>query len=251
MTQGTRERLGVFTLIGQGFSLYIANFGRFFAYAFPAGLVSAALTQFTMGTFGMPAVDPAASPASFLPLEQLLSFAAIILVYYLAVAMISLMAIDAKLGFFHRASQYISQTLRHILPIVILSFLYSAAVFVGTLLFVIPGIYLAAKYYTYAQATLFEDVGWSGLGRASDLTRGYRWPVAGFLGIIAVLTSVVSIVVVEGLATRFGAGVAFLLDALNQTIWIGLSACLSAVCYLRLRRLNDGMTIDQIAATVS
>lgn len=251
MAATAQDKVGVFALARDGFRLFFANIGRFFTYAFLPGLILAAMNAYLFAGLETAPVDPAASPIFSVSAGKILVFLVSTLLHYLVLSVLSLLAIDLLLGLDHKASQYIGQAVRHLLPIVILSTLYTIAIGVGAALFIVPGLYLAAKYYVFAQATLFENLGWSGLGRASDLSKGYRWPLVGFILVVTIVFILVAGVLVEALAAQIGGGIAFLIDVLVQTIALGLYACLAGVTYLRLRRLTDEMTLEQIARTVS
>ncbi|MGH2870945.1 MAG: hypothetical protein ACRDL5_00575 [Solirubrobacteraceae bacterium] len=83
-------------------------------------------------------------------------------------------------------------------PLVWLALLYGALVFIGFVLFVVPGIYLVTVWCVAIPAVMFEEVGAVGaLGRSQRLTRGRWWPT--FAALLATIVALVIVLFVVGL----------------------------------------------------
>lgn len=246
----SRPPLGVGRLIGASFRETLAHLGRLFPIAFGWALIVAVLNRAMAGPEAI-AVDPAASPLAALTPELLLAGLAQWMIGVVVSGILVLVALDALLGKRHGFGQYLAQTLRLFLPLIVLFFLYVIATAVGSLLFIVPGVYIGARYFPLVPAMLFENIAWSGLGRARDLTRGYRWPLAGLILLSLILVAAIAgSVFVLQTALPVGGGVAFALEILLSALSTVYYTMLSAVVYLRLREINDAMTRDEIAATV-
>lgn len=76
-------------------------------------------------------------------------------------------------------------------PILLVVVLAAGGVALGLLLFVVPGIYLAIRWYFAVQAVVIEDLrGTDALTRSADLVRGSWWRVFGIV-LVAVLVSAI------------------------------------------------------------
>jgi hypothetical protein len=239
--------LGIGALVAQSFRLLFANFGTLFPLAFVPALLLAVLGWVTQPA-EMPA-DPTAIPDLGFSLGTFLVGLLAALVGFFVMGFMSLAALDAVLGKRHTVAEYTAQTLRHLVPIVVLSIVLSIAVFFGLLLLVVPGLYLAARFLPWIQAVVFENAGWSGLARANQLTEGYRWPLVGavlLMGIIIVAASLV----IAPLAVMPGGLIGVLVEAVVSGLYYALVSIFTALVYARLREVKEGLGIPQIAALI-
>jgi hypothetical protein len=236
----------VFALVADSLRQFALHFGPLFAHAFAPALLATVLGRWTQAGLAPP-IEPADKAGDLLLLLANLILGAAIPGY------MALVALDLLLGKRHRQWDYLSQTLRHLAPLVVLLALYYVSVGIGLVLLIVPGLYILARYLPLIPVVVFENVGWSGLGRARDLTRGYRWPLVGFLLILAALFAGVALslgAVLAALAPQVGGGVAFAAELLLGTLSTAYGALLTALVYLRLRALQEGASLPEIAATV-
>jgi hypothetical protein len=240
------DALGVMRLVQGSFRLVYETFGFLFPLGFVPSLAISLLTYLAMGgpSEPMPA-DFATSPAFFGALA--LNFVGSILV----TGIMCLAALDAALGKRHSLSDYLGQALRHLAPLILLSLLVSLAVGVGATLFVIPGLYLAARFLPWTQVALFENAGWNALGRGQDLTEGYRWPLV--LAIVVMGLAGLAILVVVGPLMAMAADsliLASLVEAAFTALVSALVAAFSGLAYLRLREIKEGVTAADVAGMI-
>lgn len=227
---------------------------RHVAFLFPIAFLPAlGLTLLTYGLLGWPAegVDPAAAAATPGVLVELVVLALNIVVGFVVTGVMCLAGLDAALGKRHTLGDYLQQTLRHGGPVVVLGTLLSIATAFGIVLAVIPGLYIAARWLPWAPAILFENLGWGGMGRAQQLTEGRRWPLAAAVAAMGVV--VVALLLASSPLFVLVAGsplVAGLLEAALTAIYYGLVACFTALAYLRLRELAEGVDAAEVAATI-
>jgi hypothetical protein len=244
MTQNAA--LGVLGLIGRSFRLFAANLGFLFPLAFVPALALSAVTYLAVDGGGADAGPQAVGGTAGL-VVLLLN----LMVGFVVTGVMCLARIDAALGKRHTVGEYLGQTMRHLGPIVVLGTLLSVATALGTFLVLLPGLYVAARFLPWAPAIVFENEGWGGLGRAQALTEGHRWPLVGGLLLLGVL--VIGLLVVSGpiLFTAAGAGVlSVLIEAVLTGLYYALIAVFSAVVYLRLREIRDGITPAEVAASI-
>lgn len=244
---------GAFRIVSESLRLLVGRIGTLFSYAFGPALLITGLSRWTNDAMtGSAAYDPAASPLAVFTPGLLLIFLASLVLGVAAGGFMVLVVLDTLLGTRHSVGQYLSQTLRQILPLTVLTTLYGIAMGLAAVFLLVPGLYVMARYYPLVPAILFEDAGWSGLGRARDLTRETRWPIVGLILIVAVIVAALAL----GLGFAFsaispiGGGVAFLAETILTTLYIAYSAVLTALVYLRLRERNEGMSRADVAATI-
>lgn len=242
--------LGIGRLIAQTFRLFFARFTTLFPLAFVPALVLALLN------WGVSAPIPADfDPATdALPMpswsEVILGLAGMVLGFFV-IGFMCLAALDAVMGRSHTIGQYTRQAIRQLLPIGVLGILLSIAASLGAVFFILPGLYILARFLPWVETVVFEDAGWSGLGRAQDLTQGYRWPLVSAVILMALIVLALILLISPLLYLVAGSGLlSALLEAVVSGIYYALIAIFTALIYARLREVKEGKTIEQIAATI-
>lgn len=240
------DTLGVLTLVGRSFRLVYEGFG----FLFPLGfLPSLAISLLTYTALGGPS-EP--MPADFALSPAFLGTLAVNLVGGVLVSgVMCLAALDVALGKRHGLSEYVGQALRHLAPLILLGFLVSLAIGLGATLFLIPGLYLAARFLPWTQAALFENAGWGALGRAQELTEGHRWPLV--LAIVAMGLATLAIFVVAGPVMAMALDsliLASLVEAAFTALAYALVSAFSGLAYLRLREIKEDVTATDVAGMI-
>ena len=150
----------------------------------------------------------------------------------------------------------LSVGLRSFLPLLGIGILLYGAVFVGTILFVVPGIMLGIAWCVAVPAYVVEQTGILGsFGRSLELTRGNRWRIFGLFVIYIVAVLILELVTgVFSSAASVGAGAGIsLVQAVIVRPLIGIGAALigtvgAAVLYVDLRQIKDGVGPEGLAA---
>ncbi len=241
-----RQPLGVGRLIIDTVRLSIASLPPLFLIALvPAGLSAAA------AGLAAPAVqDPLGGPTA----GDLWAGVIDLVLGTLATGVLCLGALDVMLGKRHGLEQYLRQASRHFLALLVFGLVLSIAIAIGVVFLVLPGLYVAARYLPYVVTTVFEDRGWQGTNRAEQLTVGYRWPLVATLLAFGVLLLGFFMAVgipVSIAAASLGLVPAILLSAAVTAFTYVIFAAFSAVVYVRLRQLNEGVAAAQIADEIS
>lgn len=141
------------------------------------------------------------------------------------------------------------KTFRSLLGI---SFIRGAVVFLGFILFVVPGVMLGVMWCVAGPVLVAERHSLSpALPRSAALTRGHRWKIFALLQIYWFSVALIVLVVSFGLGVLIGifadAGSATLVGKVLTSLILGLlNGPFFAVLYTELRRLKEGAT--QIAA---
>jgi hypothetical protein len=247
---GADAPLGAFRLVLGAVALLARNLGFLFPLAF---LPALGLTLATYALVGAPdlSAGPAAPVAPGAAIAGLFAVALNIAVGFVVTGVMCLAGLDAALGKRHTIADYVGQTLRHGGAIVVLGALLSLATAIGVVLLVLPGLYIAARWLPWAPAMLFENLGWGALGRAQQLTEGRRWPLVGAVALMAVVVVALLLVATPLMLLAGGSLLAAaLVETALTALYYGLVACFTALAYLRLRELDEGLDAAAVAATI-
>lgn len=239
----TRPRpLGAVALVGDTLRLLAASFGRLFGIAVLPALALSGFA-FLAGTGEPVPLDPVtgttATGAGFGAL--FLGIFLDLLVGFVVSGVLTLAAIDAARGERRPVTGHLRRTLRHSGPILVLGTLLYLMAGIGLALFVLPGLYVLARFLPWLAVIVAEEAGWSGLTRAQELTQGHRLPLAGAFALLAVLGIGTAFLLAPVVALAASAGAAALigLEAAGTALYYALAACFSAAAYLRLRALES------------
>ncbi len=145
--------------------------------------------------------------------------------------------------------------LRAFLPLIGLSILLGIAISIGFVLLIVPGVLLALAWCVAVPAYICEQTTvMDSFGRSAALTRGNRLRIFGLGCVFVVAAILVSIVIgiVGGILGFITLGfytyvAAVLVQPLISAIVAALGATLSAVLYVELRKLHDGVGAQALA----
>ena len=182
------------------------------------------------------------------------SFALIIPGYVMMAAVTHATVVDLKNGQ-PSFGDSVKVGFRVVLPLIGLAIIQTFGVMIGLVLLVIPGIILAIMWSVALPALVEERRGvFASLGRSSELTKGSRWAILGFLivAIICIFVPALLIPVLTGAlddplaATRlsFANVIGQILTGLaSMVVYVGLAAI-----YIELRFVKEGTSAETIAA---
>lgn len=134
-----------------------------------------------------------------------------------------------------------------------LALLVGVAVAVGTLMCVVPGLYLECALFVATPVLVVESTGvWDAFNRSFSLTEDYRWTVFGVVAVFAGLGLAVSLVW-QTLAIQALDGLVLLVTSITLTFAVTiLFTCLNAVAavivYHDLRLHKEGLEEDELVA---
>ena len=146
-----------------------------------------------------------------------------------------------------------------LLPLLGVSLLSALVVWLGLLLCLVPGIYLAIIFYVCVPVTVTEGLNpVEALRRSTALTLGHRWnllAIAIVVGLISTALALANYAVGSGLrfvtasvaSSWVREGVVFGIEAITQVLQAVVDAVVVGVAYTRLRGINDGVDVDAIA----
>ncbi len=140
-----------------------------------------------------------------------------------------------------------------------LAIVYGVLVFIGLVLVIIPGVWLAVSWSVAIPALMFEHVsGFAALRRSFGLVRHRWWPTFGALLVAVIMLFVVVLVVgliFQGIQSGLGVGSLALWLAINAAATIVSAlitypflAAVIAVLYIDLRVRKEGLSFERLTA---
>jgi len=134
------------------------------------------------------------------------------------------------------------QSLRMLLPAVLVTVVVTIATGIGLLLLVVPGIVIALVLWVALPAAVVERSGLRALARSAQLTDGYKGQIFGLALILLILQMVAgSAVVMVASTVMTGAFVLFVVLQLCGVVLSGIWATAVSVTYHDLRVLREGV----------
>lgn len=152
--------------------------------------------------------------------------------------------------------EHVRAALGAVLPLIGLAILLTLAVWVGTILFVIPGIMLALMWSVAAPALVAERTGvFAAFGRSRYLTGGARWRIFGLVVLVFAIYFIASALVglasgaMRGLAgAAAGPSVGYtIVSVLLQTAIVAVWTAIQGALFVELRNWKDGPATAQLA----
>jgi uncharacterized membrane protein len=134
-------------------------------------------------------------------------------------------------------------------PIIGLAIVASILVSFASLFFLVPGLILFTMWWVATPACVVERLGpIRSLGRSRQLTKGYRWRIFGLILLLILISAVVGIVLVLGVAAIGGTIAAAIASLIWSGAWAAFYAIAAVVAYHDLRVAKEGVDTEQIAA---
>jgi hypothetical protein len=232
-------------ILSETFSTYFANFFPFLV------LTMIAYSPVLAAAF-VSASDPAAAPV-------LTIFVALggVLCGPLAQAAVTYGVLQHMRGRDTTLGACLRVGLASLFPVLFVAIVQGLAVAAGMIACLVPGLILSVMFAVAVPAAVEERPGvFRALGRSSELTDGYRWPVFFVtlaLGLVGLAIGALAIPLgggLEGLAARAqNPSLTYtLVSQLIGLVPIGLTATAGAVMYYRLRSVKESIDVEELAS---
>ena len=122
-------------------------------------------------------------------------------------------------------------------------------VYVGYFALIVPGLFLGVVLWMAVPVILVErtDV-LPSLGRSAELTKGHRWKILGLN--LLLMTALIAVSLLFGPLVALSGDITTAVigkSLIDVVVWTFFSA-VSAVGYVTLRAVKDGLPVDQVAA---
>ncbi|MGB0499123.1 MAG: hypothetical protein ACPGID_12350 [Rubricella sp.] len=247
--EGAKAPLGVGDIVSRSFSIFFRKLPAILLIGFVTSLLSLLVSGLLIGwemTLG--AGDP--NFADFNAFAFALNLLLSMVFYAVTISLMVQLAYDASLGRPTRITAYVNDAVRNIFPIAVMATVVSLLVGLGSLL-IVPGIWLYAVYAVTIPAIVIERAGFSAMSRSQDLTKDYRWPIAGAMILMLLLGLVATFVVgiVIGLIGALSGAIivfALILAAIGSAFTYALVSIPVALIYARLREIKEGVGMDDL-----
>ena len=247
-----KPRFGVGDRMGDTLQIFASRFSLFGLIGVVAGLLMQLPSYLALGPVTLEAQSQQATQAVIVQNPVVYVGAAValpLLVYSLLTAVLVLAAYDARAGRDAAVGAYVGTALKQILPLVLLSIAAWLLIGLGFALLIVPGLWLLGVLSVFVPAIVVEGAGFGALARSARLTKGYRWPLVGFMILVYVVFYLVGLAI--SFFGGFLVGISPILFLALQGIVSGLAAALGsiavAVAYARLREIKDGVGIADLA----
>lgn len=147
---------------------------------------------------------------------------------------------------------YLTNSGRVIVPVVVVSLIAGILAGLGSILLIVPGVFLFVIWWVAIPAVVVERAGIGGsLKRSSELSRGNRWRVLGVI-VILILISIALTYPLQtfgrSISATFGSATLLVAAVVAVTFTRMLYAVATGVGYYQLRVAKEGADIEQIAA---
>ena len=166
----------------------------------------------------------------------------------------------AYLGERTDAGESLRYALGRAIPLLVTYVIWIVIVSIGTILLIIPGIFLATRLSMTFAALVFERTGpFGSLGRSWQLTKGNFWRTLGTLVVVFLITFVLQLVlggIAGGILGASDSGefavavVLTLVNVLTLVVTYPLWAAVVSVLYYDLRVRNEGFDLQLLAQGV-
>ena len=264
---GARPALGIGSILSRAFSILSKRFWLLFGLTFAVQLVFAIINVAVPSLAAPQVLDPATGAFDATALVPILASVLLAMLAYAVVqGIVTVAAYDTATGRPSRVGDYFGAVFRNIVPLLVVSILSAIAIYVGILLLVVPGLWLAAVLSVVVPAIVVDQAGFGAFGRSARLTKEYRWPIVGFLIVVfliffgvTLLLGAISFAVlgVDGtaaaaLAAQTGdysaaALVYTLVNAVVGAITYSFLAVAVAVLFARLKEIKEGLGLEDLS----
>ncbi len=264
----TKEKLGIGEITGDTFAVFFGNFIHVLLLSLlPTIVIVVAALLLGARYFLDPTAfeNISAIDITFMVLLGVIAFSAI----FFTTALIVRLAYDARAGNPLRIGSYFGSAFSSIVPVVGCSIIITICALAAMFLFVLTAamvggavaviffilaflafLYIYAMWTPVIPAIVVENVGFGGLGRSLELTRGFRWACVGALVVMLLCLSVISFVLGIGqvLLTAIGGEIAGMIFAvIFNGVSMAFYGIFAALLYARLREIKEGTSVAALA----
>ena len=258
--------LGIGSILSRAFSILGKRFGLLFGLAFAVQLVFAVINVLVPSLGAPQLVDPATGAFNAAALVPVLFYILLAMLVYAAIqGVVTVAAYDTATGRPSRVGDYFGAVFRNIVPLAIVSLLSAVAIYIGILLLIVPGLWLAAVLSVVVPAIVVDQAGFGAFGRSARLTKEYRWPIVGllivtfliFIGIGLVLGGILAAILGLGGLAALGTPGAVALSpgvivfqiatAAVNAISYSFLAVAVAVLFARLKEIKEGLGFEDLS----
>jgi hypothetical protein len=259
---GPIPQRGVGQILSTAFEVYKANAAKLITIVaivvVPLALLDALLTKVVWApkketietVFGN--VQTVNLPRNFFVVlsASLLGAALAIVMSFVVQAAVSRAAAQATVGDVVDTESSYRWGFRHLGSVLLISLLAGLAIFVGLILFVIPGLIVIVMLCVVIPALVFEGKrGTAALSRSWELVKGSFWHAAGTILLAGLIAAVVAGIPAALAGSNWVAY--WILSAIGRAITVPFTALVAVLLYLDLRAKAESLTGDTVRAEIA
>jgi hypothetical protein len=143
----------------------------------------------------------------------------------------------------------VKRGLSRFVPIIGLSICFSIVVGLGFVLLIVPGLFFLTMFFVALPACVLERLGpVQSMTRSAELTKGFRWKVFA-VGLVVFLAAIVVTAIFDVALLRSSHELyARIGNFVWQAVFGAYCSVVTAILYSDLRRVREGLDLEQIAA---
>ncbi len=177
-----------------------------------------------------------------------IAFILVTILNTIAQAMILFTALEHLRGLPVQPGEAVRKSLQRFFPLLVLGIVASAAIGVGLIVLIVPGLVLLVVWAVVVPACVAENLGpIASMSRSASLTKGHRWSVFWIILPVVVSSFVVSWLL-DLVLSPLGSLVAGIAGLVWTAAWFAYWNCVLVVIYHDLRVTKEATDIHQIAA---
>lgn len=255
---GQKIPLGVGKILGNSFLILFGNVFKILALVAVAAFVHSVFKVFVFG-FAAPAMwSELVSTGPGRRIGDLASFLIGPIIYGLMIGFIVCLAYDAKLNGSRSFAVYFRSSIPAIIPVIIISLVPVVLAQVNAIAMLVSFALISVVCFMIASVAVIERAGLSSVSRSADLTKGYRWPIAGSYIVVLIFAALVARVLdfatlmlsLKFSLTSWRNTYAFLVLDLQRSLTVGLiyayGGIVTTLIYARLREIKEGGNFDHV-----
>lgn len=191
----------------------------------------------------------AANPTLSINFDQLIALAAVGMdIFALAGGVTTVLASNVYLDRPVDVAAAFRQVVRRFIALIVATIVVVVLISIGAILFLLPALYVIARFYAVRQAIMLEDAGVGrSLARASELSKGFKWHILATLFFVVVLVVAIDFGV-SLLIAKLPSQVIVNLVSTALAVVIGpLFGIAETVLYYDLRIRKEGFDVEYLA----
>lgn len=241
----------VWARLGETFSVLGRRPWVFFGFTFVVGILVplAAVVGSAYLTLQSTVVLNAAGD-HFEALFDAIFIIVIALTQLILLGVLTLCAHDSCVGTKRPVRAYVDLAWRRTIVLLLVLAPLSIIVGIGFAITGLLGIWATAVYSAILPIIVVEKLGFRSIGRARLLSKGYRWPIVGYIAILLLIfISLLAAVTTAAVATSDDMAIIILplVMLLFAPVSTALACIASATIYVRLRAIKEGSGLAEIA----
>ena len=245
MTAPSLRPRSVTELVDAAFQVLRANYGQLIVCSAIAYVPMLLLRLFVIGdTSRFVAGEATVLPTGFL-VTTLWTALGSLVTYALMSGVLVVLTSQAYLGDTVDVGLAVRRVIPRVIPLLVASLIRSVLFIIGLILVLVPGFWVAARYFAVIPAIVLEGAGTlRSFSRSAELSRGRKWHILGTLLLVTIIyyLLVVGVSLIGALAGNFV--VQTMVSSIGTILVYPVVAITEALLYYDARIRSEGLDIE-------